>query len=268
VKSILVHIYDDVALPSRLGAAFDLARGFDAHLTCLHATPFEDYLATDPLVALELPEEFSTKMTRRREALQARVEERLRAEGMNWDWLHADELMSTALIRASALADLVVVTLAERAVMRDDPRPVAATVATGARTAVIGVPQGRAQFSFDAPAMIAWNGSPEAAAAMRAALPFLQRVPAVHLLEVEEKVPAYPRDRAARYLSRHGVHAEILCRARNGEVSEAIRRAAREVGAGLIVMGAYGHSRLREALLGGVTRDLVADSEIPLLLAH
>jgi nucleotide-binding universal stress UspA family protein len=268
MKSILLHIFDDVALSGRLTTACDLARAFGGHLTCLHATPIEDYLATDPLIALELPEEFSTKVTRRWEALQARVEERLRSEDLSWDWLHSDELMSTALIRASALADLVVVSLADQAVMRDDPRPLAATVATGARTAVIGIPQGHAQLSFDAPALVAWNGSPEAAAAMRAALPFLQRVAAVHLLEVEEKVPAYPRDRAARYLSRHNVHAEIVCRSSDGGVTDVIRRTARELGAGLIVMGAYGHSRLREALLGGVTRDLVADSEVPLLLAH
>ena len=268
MKSILLHIYDDVALASRLGAACDVAREFGAHLTCLHATPIEDYLSTDPLVALELPEDFSTKMTRRREALQARVEARLRAENIAWDWLHSNELMSTALIRASALSDLVVVSLADRAVMRDDPRPLAATVATGARNAVLGLPQGRARFGFDAPALIAWNGSPEAAAAMRASLPFLRRMPHVHLLEVEEKPQAYPRDRAARYLSRHDVHAEILCRPGHGNVTETIRSTARELEAGLIVMGAYGHSRLREALLGGVTRDLVADSEIPLLLAH
>ncbi len=268
MKSILLHLYDDVALDSRLGAAVDLARGFDGHLTCLHATPIEDYFTTDPLIALELPEEFSTKMTRRREALQSHVEARLRAEGIRWDWLHSGELMSTALIRASALADLVVVSLAEAALMRDDPRPLAAAVATGARTPVLGIPTGRAAFKFEAPALVAWNGSPEAAAALRAALPLLQRMPEVHLLEVEEKVPVYPRDRAARYLSRHDVHAEIICRPRDGSVTETIRASARKLGVGLIVMGAYGHSRLTEALLGGVTRDLVTDSEIPLLLAH
>ena len=268
MKSILLHIYDDVALESRLQAAFDLARTFEAHLTCLHATPFEDYLALDPLVVAELPEEFSVKMKRRREALQERVESRLRSEGINWDWIHEDELMSTALIRASALADLVVLSLSGPALMRDDPRPLAATVATNARTPVFGVPQTLAGLRPDAGALIAWNGSPEAAAAMRAALPFLRLAPRVRLLEVEERHSAYPRDRAARYLSRHDVHAEIVERPRHGRVSEEIRSAARELGAGLIVMGAYGHSRLREFVLGGVTRSFLPGAPLPLLLAH
>ena len=104
---------------------------------------------------------------------------------------------------------------------------------------------------------------------MRAALPVLRLSPAVHLLEVEDKPAPYPRDLAAKYLSRHDVHVEISQRQPiDGSVSEAITAAALELDAGLIVMGAYGHSRLREFLLGGVTRDLIFGSGIPLLLAH
>jgi len=65
------------------------------------------------------------------------------------------------------------------------------------------------------------------------------------------------------------VHVEIVQkRVINGKVSAQIVDTARETGAGLIVMGAYGHSRLREFLVGGVTRDLIASCPIPLLLAH
>ena len=101
MKSILLHIHEDAGLEGRLQAAFDVARAFEGHITCIHATPFEDYLAVDPLVAAELPEEFSEKMKALRLDLQARIEERLRSEGVNWDWVHVDELMSTALVRAS-----------------------------------------------------------------------------------------------------------------------------------------------------------------------
>lgn len=207
-------------------------------------------------------------MRRRCEALRTRVEDRLRVEGVNWDWLHVDDLMSTALIRASALADLVIVSLAGPAIMREDPRPLATKVALGARTPVLGVPQTTSGLRLDRPALVAWNGSPEAAAAMRTSLPFLRRAPTVYLLEVEEKPHIYPRDRAARYLSRHDVNVEIVQRFASRRVSETMREAAREFGVGLIVMGAYGHSRLREFLLGGVTRDLVLESDLPLLMAH
>ncbi len=117
--------------------------------------------------------------------------------------------------------------------------------------------------------MIAWNGSAEAAAAMRSALPLLPRASAVHLVEVEEKPSAYPRDLAARYLARHRIGVQIVQRQpKDGSAGDAISEAARELGAGLIVMGAYGRPRLLESLLGGVTRDLITHSEIPLLLAH
>jgi nucleotide-binding universal stress UspA family protein len=275
MKSILLHIYDDIGLESRLQAAFDLARAFEGHLTCLHATPFEDYLTADPFVVAALPEEFSEKMKKRRLELQARVEARIKLENIQWDWVHVDEPMAAALIRHSVLNDIIILSLsAEPAFLKTEPRPLAGAVSTGAGTPVLAIPQSSGpqssgKLDLTAPMVIAWNGSAEAALAMRLALPFLQMASAVHVLEVEEKISRYPRDLAARYLARHGVESEIVQQKPvDGSISEAIRKSAAELGAGLIVMGAYGHSRLREFLLGGVTRDLVMDSNIPLFLGH
>lgn len=269
MKSILLHIYDDSGLESRLQAAFDLARAFEAHLTCVHPTPFEDYLAMDPLVAARLPEEFSEKMKKLRVALQSRVEEKLRVEGVSWDWVHVDEQPTPALTRLSTLSDLVVTSIAGAAVYRDEPRPVAAGVALAAAVPVLAVPEEVPHLRLDLPAVIAWNGSPEAAAAVRAALPLLRLASAVHIVEVEEKPAAYPADEAARYLSRHDVGTEIVVRpGTRRKIGEIVEETALELGAGMIVMGAYGHSRLRELLIGGVTRDLASGSRLPLLLAH
>ena len=96
MKSILPHIYDN-GLESRTQAAFDLARVSDGHIACLHSTTFEDCLRNHPITATPLPVEVSTKMERLREELQARVEARLRAEGVNWNWLHRDDLPSSNL---------------------------------------------------------------------------------------------------------------------------------------------------------------------------
>lgn len=269
MKSILLHAYDDSGLESRLQAAFDLARSFGGHLTCLHATPFEDYLAADPLVVAVLPEEFSTKMEKRRLEFQARVEPRLRAEGVNWDWVHIDERMSTALIRYSVVADVIVLSLAQRALVKDDPRPLAGVVSTGARAPVLAVPQSLPKLDTAGSVLIAWNGSPESAAAVRSALPILKQASDVRLLQVQDLFSPYPSDLAARYLARHGVEVEIMQRRPiDGSVSEIIQSTALQLGVSTIVMGAYGHSRLREFLLGGVTRDLLAKSQTPLLLAH
>lgn len=269
MTSILVHIYDDDGLEARLQAAFDLARALDGHLTCLHATPYEDYLASDPLLAMALPVEFSGKMEQIREDLRARIERRLAAEGVSWDWVHVDGSMSDALIRHSVLADMVVTSLGGRAFERRDARPLAPSVATAGRAPALAVPDSLGRLALDRPVMVAWNGSAEAAAALRGALPILKLAPAVHLVEIREDLAIYPSDGAARYLSGHGVHAAVMQREDpDRNISAALRQAAFDLEAGLIVMGAYGHSRLRELVLGGVTRELLVESTLPLLMAH
>lgn len=269
MKSILLHIYDDTGLEGRMQAAFDLARAFEGHITCLHSTPFEDYLRNDPLAAAYLPVEVSTKMQRLREAFQARIEERLRIEGVNWDWVHRDDLPLSSLARYSILADVVVVSHAGPAVFRDEPRPLAAAVATHGRAPVLAVGEGLDRLRLDRPIVVAWNGSPEAAGAMRAALPLLGLARNVQLVEIEKRITPYPSDLAARYLARHGIEAEIVQREPvDGSVGKAIERAAFDIDAGMIVMGAYGHSRLREFLVGGVTRQMLLECGLPLLLAH
>lgn len=269
MKSILVHIRDDDGLESRLQAAFDLARCFGGHITCLHATPFRHYLVADPVAAAALPQAFSWRIEQNREELQLRVESRFMAEGMQWEWIQVDDVTSNFLVHQSILADVIVLNVDGSAAQKHKPRPIGAAVAVRARAPVLAVPYSSKALRLTAPVLIAWNGSPEAAAAVRSALPILQVSAGVHLLQVEEKMAHYPRDMAARYLARHGIEAEILQRPPiDGSVSKAIRAAALEIGAGTIVMGAYGHSRLREFLLGGVTRELLAESPVPLLLEH
>jgi nucleotide-binding universal stress UspA family protein len=269
MTSILVHLYDDDGLEARLQAAFDLARALNGRLICLHATPYEDYLAADPVVAMALPVEFSGKMKRLRETFQERVEARLESEGVRWDWVHVDERMSDALIHRSALADLVVTSFGRRAVERRDARPLAATVAMGGRAPVVAVPDSLDRLALDRPVVVAWNGSAEAATALRGAMPILRLAPAVHLVQVVEDLSINLVDDAARYLSGHGISAGIVQREDlDRDAAALIRQAAFDLGAGLIVMGAYGRSRLRELLLGGVTRDMLRESTLPLLLAH
>ncbi|MFN2259886.1 MAG: universal stress protein [Parasphingopyxis sp.] len=268
MRSILLHVYEDRGLDTRIQAACDLARAFNGHLTCLHATPFEDYLATDPLIAPALPVEFSRKMRERREAVQARVEEELEREGVSWDWVHLDELISDALIRFSPLVDITVISRAVSDLYRDDERQIAGKLITSAASPVLAVPSELKRFDTSAPAVVAWNGSPEAANALRAGLPLLKLAASVHIVRIEERLRAYPPDASARYLSRHDVSAEIVQRSPKGSIADTLVEAGREFGAGLIVMGGYGHSRLREFLLGGVTRELLERSPLPLLLAH
>ncbi|HEY8948710.1 MAG TPA: universal stress protein [Rhizomicrobium sp.] len=120
---------------------------------------------------------------------------------------------------------------------------------------------------------VAWKETPEAARAVAAALPVLKQAKTVTVLTVAEKNDARDARKAARacarYLKSHGIEAEGREVAADGEGAEAsLFFAAAEHNADLVVMGAYGHSRLREFVLGGFTREVLLDAQIPVLLMH
>jgi len=95
--------------------------------------------------------------------------------------------------------------------------------------------------------LVAWNGSPEAAMALRSAMPLLQLAAEVQVLIVRDRLDDYPSDSAARYLGRHGIEPEIVQRPVGDGIGSAISAAGWELGAGPIVMGACGYSRLRHS---------------------
>jgi nucleotide-binding universal stress UspA family protein len=119
----------------------------------------------------------------------------------------------------------------------------------------------------------AWKDTREAARALAEAMPFLRIATSTHVIVVDEgaaRLDAGPRMAdIASHLARHGVSAKVdLATQAAGGTAASILDAAHRAGADLIVSGAYGHSRLREWILGGVTRALIETSDIPLLMAH
>ena len=121
--------------------------------------------------------------------------------------------------------------------------------------------------------VIGWDQSAEAMAAVRCALPLLTAADQVNIVVIDPPVKgsgrADPGSLLCQMLVRHGVRADVSVLARTEpRVSDVLLRHMREQGADLLVMGAYGHSRLREALLGGATRDMLEHATVPLLLAH
>jgi len=135
------------------------------------------------------------------------------------------------------------------------------------------VPRKTRGFSVEAPAMVAWNGSPESSRALRAAVPMLARSSKVWLARVQTPEDEDDRDlpplSGAEYLSRHGIDCEILdLGLRHGSVAKTIEEEALSRDCGYIVMGAYGHSRMMEVLFGGVTRKSLASPALPMVIAH
>jgi nucleotide-binding universal stress UspA family protein len=256
VKSLLLHICPDESHEACLEAAVDIARAFGGHVDCLE-TPQHDH--REPSGA-----------ERQRQPIRARVEKRLGAEDIACTW-HASRLPAAQAITARAgLADIVV--LGPSAHGRDSvdgPLPLAAGVSLYARTLTLVVPPGTHPGGGGAAAVIAWNGSAEAAQALRLSLPLLRRAACLHVVTVSGDPIAIPAFEASAYLGRHGLEAELhQWPRRNRVIGSALLSAAVELDASFIVMGAHGHLRGRDQILGEVTADMLDHSPVALLLAR
>jgi nucleotide-binding universal stress UspA family protein len=138
---------------------------------------------------------------------------------------------------------------------------------------VLVVPPSGMKSSDPKRVIVAWNQSREALAAARRAMPFLRRAETVQIVVIDPSAHgperSDPGGLLCQLLVRHGVKAEVSVLARTlPRVSEVLARHVRDFDAELLVMGAYGHSRFREAILGGATRDMLEGAEVPVFMAH
>lgn len=266
MKSILLAVFADEGFDSRFQSALAVARRFDAHLTCLQTYPDTVAYAGDfgspPVFFGELIEDVRKAQAEQR----SMVETRLAKEDVTWDWVEYGFDPAQALVSHARLADLVVLGSSGGVSLPAGPAP--ADVALRSAAPCLVVPQHARPLDPSAPALIGWNGSPEAAAAVRGALPLLKLARLVMIAEVGEPDPNFPATAAAAYLSRHGVHAAIQSHKPGNGIAETLIASARGIAAELIVMGAYGRTRFREAVFGGVSRDMFAHSPVALLTAH
>lgn len=120
--------------------------------------------------------------------------------------------------------------------------------------------------------MIAWDGSRVAARAVSDARDFLQRAQSITIASVtdEKTLPNDdPSNRLAEYLNRHDIQATVAeVQGRGHPIAETLQEHAREIGAGMLVMGGFGHSRMRDFVLGGATSGMLKGLRLPVLLSH
>jgi nucleotide-binding universal stress UspA family protein len=271
MKSILLHMNDDAEMQGRMQAALDLARAFDGHVTCLQAVSYEVFAPGDiygSTIAAAIP-----AIKQAAEEFRARMEADLANEGVSWEWIFAYGMAEHRLLEYSALQDVVVV--GPRDIGMDEARPsrLVGDLVLRGRTPVLVVPGDQKGFDATGPVLVGWNGASEAAIALRAALPLLEKASAVYLASVSEENERdrydFPPVSGAEYLSRHGIECEMVDIPRGeAPIGEALSSAAQMRKCTCMVMGAYGHSRLAELLLGGVTRQALTDPQLPILLAH
>ncbi|MCV2889716.1 universal stress protein [Ruegeria aquimaris] len=138
---------------------------------------------------------------------------------------------------------------------------------------VLVVPDNRTAIKQPRTVLIGWNESVEAMRAIRLAMPFLKAAELVRIVVIDP--PQHGPDRSdpggllSQMLSRHGVKVEIDVLSKTmTRVSDILNRHAADTDADMIVMGAYGHSRFREAILGGATRNMLEMASVPIFMAH
>jgi len=270
MRSILLHIEDDDCLEARLQVALDLARAFDGHLTCMKPVPWE----LGPLVDFYgiMAAQILPVTIERAEALRKQIGERLAKEDVAWDWVQSDGFASEHLLRRCGLSDIIVLGSCDP-LTNEGPSKLVGDIILRSQTPVLVVPPGHTGFDCTGPAVVAWDGSPEASRALRGALPLLARASSVRLVTVVEEEEAggfdLPPVQGAEYLSRHGIACELLdLPLRAKSVAKGLLAASTDNQASYLVMGAYGRSRMSETIWGGVTREIFADPPLPIFACH
>lgn len=267
MKNILVLAHDDAGQAARIQAALDLTRALGGHLTCLDVTPMPvsipDYYSSGASAML-LADERAQEAANR-----TRIQTRLDTENIAWDWADTTGDISECLVQAADLTDLIVVNRQLNGALWPDMRHIAGAIAVRSGKPLVAMPQDVDGFRANGRALIAWDGSEAVAATMRACVPLLQLASSVKIFCVEDGSDGVDAEDAAAYLSRCDIHAVVQrIHDRTHHADALIRIECSTWHADYCLMGAYGHGRLTEALFGGVTRRMLGESGIPLVLGH
>lgn len=261
MRSILCQADTLIDSDAPLQTALALARSMDGHVSVQVSTPSVEMAMFEPFGGAALSAVAIDDLRETTAARAKALDQRLAHEDVAFDVALVAADRFAGLTRAAQLVDITVLS-------REDP--LLEDLALAGRFPVLAVPPGPPLALFDGPVMVAWDGGEAAANALRAALPLLHRAVRVEVVMVESNPEQAfaTADPALRYLARHDIHAELHVERPDEAVANVLCAAAERLGAGLIVMGLYGHSRLRELLLGGATRAMLSRADRPLLLAH
>lgn len=273
IKTILFHVQDDDLLMGRLQLALSIARACGAHIHCLHVTPIEAYTVVDTFGGTFVNREIVDAIEQQAARVRVGVEQVLASEDVTWDYEEITGELVPHLVQSAALADLVIT--GREPGKREFGGPAVTLIGdllAQVRTPLLVAGDRLANFDPLGPAVIAWNGSYEAANAIRTALPLLKMASNVAVVTFtqgdEKKNRRFPSTTLLEYLSRQGIAAELETRPAPPRVDEALVGYAERRGAETIVIGGYSHSRAGEFLFGGVTRSLLKECPIALVMAH
>jgi len=276
-KNILIHLDHSSGCRNRLEIAFELARDFDARITGLFVVP--DYVVpsyVEAQISVDVITDVTEKALARAEDTMAIYQKLADDAGVSMEGQVLEGQVIPILREHSKYSDLLLLGQDQP----DDPDNASYGLADSllfeGACACIVVPHSGKLGAPGKRVLLTWNASRESAHALREALPLLSRAETVVVLSSEpddgdsSTAGGHPHARElSRFLKSHGIEAiSSGISDPDMNVTDAIIGQAADMNADLIVMGAYGHTRLREIILGGVTRDLLKLAPVPLLLAH
>lgn len=265
MKNVLLLVHRDAGQEARFQAALDLTRALRGHLTCVDVTPlplvFDQGMSGAPAVMIdETDQEAENK---------AKLQRRLQEEDVSWTWQDLRDDFVPAVLDAASTADVIVLNRKLDSASRPDMRAITSNILMNSPALVVAVDDLCRQLDVRLPVLVAWDGSQEAMHALQRAVPLLAMASSIKIFQIGPiDSDGIAAEEAARYLSRHNVHADVEITDPSKEAAIEICEAAERIGAGYCVMGAFGHSRLREAILGGVSRDMLTSAPVPLVMAH
>ncbi|HEY9019167.1 MAG TPA: universal stress protein [Paracoccaceae bacterium] len=276
-KTLFSVITDTALAGPVLDQAIAMATALDAHLDVLcmglDRTQTGFYYAGANALILQ---ETITRAQEEARAVEAHVRKILSASDVRWSLDSgvaqlAD--MGRHVAQRARFSDLVILPKPYGDKRGVELEPILESAMFDGAAPVLMVPEAGPVLTAPRRILLAWNESDEALAAARTALPLLIGAETVRITVIDPPVHSPTRSDPggllSQYLSRHGVSCEIDVLSKTmPRVSDVLMRHAADIEADLIVMGAYGHSRFREAILGGATRNMLEHAKIPVFLAH
>jgi nucleotide-binding universal stress UspA family protein len=279
-KNIVVHVDQSPLAHHRIELAAQLARSQEAHLVGAAFTGINIELYRNSSVAFGGPPCITQaeldEIARAALTAAERFEAQARAVGVSAERRMSDDDVEVGLLLQARYADLVVLSQSDpdalgAAIVRQLPE----SLALNSGRPVLVVPYAGHYTHLDRHALVAWDGSRAATRALTDALPLLRRSARVTLalFDPQRQYGVHgdePGADMALYLARHGVKVEVLSQPKPDGVDtgNALLSLAADCDADLLVMGAYGHSRWREILLGGTTRRVLESMTLPVLMSH
>jgi nucleotide-binding universal stress UspA family protein len=274
-KQIVVYVKRDPQGAAFLQTAAQLARQFQARLTGVFA--LSDLALMRSALAWisdnDAVRQYMREAYEAAELYESRFRAQMSAAQIECDWRTAEGDSAQVMTLAARVADLVIIEQQNRE-MYDSGWDVPEEVALAGGVATLVVPHSRPVMSIGRRVLVAWNGSREAALAVSLAMPLIDRSEALVVLSGASKeqfgtVTRRPEMGVQRRLQSHCANTAVIeFQPPSGQEGEQILAKAEAHGCDLIVMGAYGHSRVREALLGGATRHVLRHMQLPVLFGH